>query len=332
MTLTKAAVYTKRGMIGFIALIILIILVSSSLRMWNDYQIAHRPKVEEKPEMKFGALPKIAFPNSNISSSNYSYTMDTVTGGLPETPKLAKIYFIPQSSVTLLAPDRASKLATNLGFPNNPEIVTPTKYRFTDEGNGKLTVDLTTGNFYFQRPIASSSANIFSNPFIDKDHVIGSFKNYLSSNGLLSDDIKTGRADVVFDGQSPAESKMAIASIWPQDLDKVPIVTTNPHQSLVKATVTTATDEINEFVEVHYTLRTIDKTTSSTYPLKTAEQALTDLKSGLAYIHNEPPNPQISISSIYLAYLEQEDYTPYLQPVFVFEGSGFTALVPASLK
>ena len=332
MTLTQASVWTKRGIVFLILSIILGIVASVGYKIWYQYELSHRPPVEEKPEVKFGTLPKVLFPSSNISSSNYSYSIDTVTGGLPQTPKLAKVYFIPQTGISLLAPDKAKRLAENLGFPNGQEILSQTRHKFTDNQNGSLTIDLSTGNFHFQRSVATDSALLQKIPFSDKDQVIGNFRSYLASKGLLIEDIQKSRAEVVFDSPSPVQSQTAQVSIWPSDLDNLPIVTANLHRGLIGGTLTQATDEKNKVTKVDYTFWSIDKTTFSTYPLKTAEQALSDLRAGLGFINTEPEKPQVSISSIYLGYLESEDYSPYLQPVFVFEGPGFSALVPAIAK
>jgi len=83
------------------------------------------------------------------------------------------------------------------------------------------------------------------------------------------------------------------------------------------------------FSKLTYTFWTVDQTSFATYPLKTAEEAYSDLVSGKGYISIIPDKPAVSISMVYLAYFEPEDYASYLQPVFIFEGPNFKALVPA---
>lgn len=338
MTLTQAANITRRGILISISLIILGAAGAIGYNIWHQRYLDSLPPVEEKPEMKFGTLPKLIFPSSNVSSSNYSYTLDTVTGGLPQTPKLLKVYFIPQSGISLLAPERSRNLAENFGFSIGPEVLSSTRYKFADDSGGQLLIDLTNGNFNFQRNSllknliengseknSTSSANL--NDFSSKEKIAADFKKFLLSKNLLTQELSSGRSNVLFDNGSNKES--ATVSIWPTDFDNLPIITSSFNQSLIRAKVNNKEEENDKYSEVNYTFWIIDKTTYSTYPLKTAEQAFSDLKAGLGFVSLEPKKPQVSISSVYLAYFESEEYSPYLQPIFIFEGPEFAAIVPA---
>lgn len=338
MTLTQAANITRRGILISISLIILGAAGAIGYNIWHQRYLDSLPPVEEKPEMKFGTLPKLIFPSSNVSSSNYSYTLDTVTGGLPQTPKLLKVYFIPQSGISLMAPDRSRKLAESLGFAIGPEVLSSTSYKFIDESGGQLLIDLTSGNFSFQRRMLlknliegksekESTSSISLNDFSDQSKIAADFKNLLLSKNLLTQDLSSGRSNVLFDNGSNKES--ATVSIWPTDFDNLPIITSSFNHSLIRAKVNNKEEENDKYSEVNYTFWIIDKTTYSTYPLKTAEQAFSDLKAGLGFVSLEPKKPQVSISSVYLAYFESEEYSPYLQPIFIFEGPEFAAIVPS---
>lgn len=327
MTLTQVAALTRKSVIALIILTVLGVGGSIGYQIWHQYYLSTLPPVEEKPEMKFGNLPKPVFPNSEISSSNFSYSLDTTTGGLPQTPKLLKVYFLPKSGVSLLAPEKSKKLAEILGFFSNPQTISPTEYKFSDENGESLLIDLTTGNFSFERQIATDSA--VSTVLPDQSQIVAMFKDYLVTKELLTEELKNGRSNVKFSGNSPSDSEMAEASLWPADIDEMPIVTASFKKGLVRGTITKIEDERNRFSQINYVFWPVDKTTSSTYPLKNPEQAFADLRSGKGFISIEPAKPKVSISSVYLAYYQSEEYSPYLQPVFVFEGPGFTALVPA---
>lgn len=332
MTLTQAATLTRRGIIVVIVLMILIISGTIGYNIWHKYYLSTLPPVEEKAEMRFGALPIPNFPTSSISSSNFSYSLDTTTGGFPQTPELVKVYFIPQTGVSLLAPERAKDQATKLDFDNNVEVLSQTQYKFKDDNNGILIIDLTTANFHLQRQLNLSDKNASGSASPEQfkqDQLINSFKSYLSSKNLLTAELQNGHAFVSYDKEFPDLSATAQVSLIPANFDNFPIVTSVFNEGMVKAIITKAEEEKNKFINVDYTFWSVDNTTFSTYPIKTAEQAFADLKSGLGFISLEPDKPQVSISSIYLAYFESEEYSPYLQPVFVFEGPHFAALVPA---
>ncbi|RJP47504.1 MAG: hypothetical protein C4584_00425 [Armatimonadetes bacterium] len=332
MTLTQAATWTRKTIIILILLIFTAIAGSVGYNIWYQHYLSTLPPVEEKPEVKFGVLPEIQFPPSGVSSSNYSYSVDTVTGGFPKFPKLIKVYFIPRAGVSLLAPERARQQAEKLGFTIGPEILSDTQHKYSDNREGELIMDLTTGNFFFQRPATSSAFTAESSTFYDQPQVVEMFKNYLRNKNLLNNFLANGRSNVTFNDDPPAEYSTADVSIWPTDIDKLPLVTAAFKHGLVEATVTKASEEKERFIRVNYTFWPIDDTTYSTYPLKTAEQGFDNLKSGQGFIAIQPEQAQISISSVSLAYFQPDEYSPYLQPVYVFEGPDFAALVPAVLK
>ncbi|MDO8638988.1 MAG: hypothetical protein Q7R43_05405 [Candidatus Daviesbacteria bacterium] len=328
MTLTQTAIITRRGIIIIIILMILTISGAVGYNIWYQYQLSTIPKFEEKPEMKFGILPKINFPPSKVTSSNYSYSLDTTTGSLPQTPKFLKVYFIPKSSITLMAPEKSIRLAQNLGFPNDPEILSTNVYKFTNDIGGAMIIDLTTGNFSFEQSnverIATNSAQA---NLPNQDKIIADFKNYLKDNNLLVEDLKNEKSLVQYNNGTAQNSITAKVSLFPINFDNLPIITPLFNQGLIKAEI--SGPEINQYPNLNYTFWVIDKTTSSTYPLKTADQVFAELKSGTGFVSIESKSPKVSIASVYLAYLETEEYTPYLQPVFVFEGPDFVGLVPA---
>lgn len=330
MTLTQAVVLTKKGFLGLLILIALGVASYTGYKIWYQYYyLPNLPPVIERPEMKFGTLPAVTFPPPTVTSSNYSYSLDTTTGSLPQFPTILKVYFIPQNNITLLAPDRAANLAVSLGFPDGPEIISPSEHRFTDGKGGRISINLTTGNFHFERPISTQSAAVKSDVLSNKDNLIKNFKGYLSSKGLLVSELDNGRNNVILPTNTSATTPTATVSLWPADFDKLRIVTSSFSEGLVKATIAPFENELQKYVKVDYTFWSVDQTTFSTYPLKTAQQAFDELKSGQGYITKQPPDPKVSLTSVYLAYYQTQEYSPYLQPVFVFEGQGFMALVQA---
>lgn len=335
LTLTQTARLTKRTLVGLTILGFLLLITFISYQIYYyKYYLPHKPPVEEKPTLLFGLLPPVNFPQSSVSSSNYSYSLATTTGGLPtDLPKLVKVYFIPQLGTTLLAPEKAQSLATSLLFPNGPDNTSTTQYHFSDSSGGQLTLDLNSGNFKFQRtasPSAEASSATRVNALLpDPTKIISDFKNYLSNKGLLKEDLKNGRSKVIYDNSSQADSQIATVSIWPSDLDKLQIVTPDPNIGLIKAVVTKFQDEALKYASLNFTYWGEDTKTFSTYPIKSANQAFTDLKNGQGVVVIEPKLPQVSLTSVRLAYYQSEQYSPYLEPIYVFEGENFMAYVSA---
>ena len=328
LTLTRTAKMTKTGIVFFGLIFLVLASAYTAYQIYYyQYYLPNKPAPIQKPEEKFSALPAPSFITSAVSSSNYSYTLATVTGGLPTVPKNVKVYFIPQLGTTLLASDKAKSLASSFGFNNGPKVLSQTQFEFDDDTNGKMTINLDTSNFKFAR-VASTSATL-SDSLPDQSKLASDFKDYLSSLGLMSDNLKNGRTKVVYNQADSQTSQTASISIWPADFDKLPLVTPTFSDGLVKAVINKSTDDVLKYQSLSYTYWSPDPNNGSTYPIKTPDQALADLKSGKGSIVIEPQNPQVAITSVYLAYFESDQYSLYLLPIYVFEGQGFVAYVNA---
>ncbi len=328
MTLTETARLTK--IIILMGAVLLVVSVSGwiSFQFWYyRYYLPNKPPVEVPPETKFGILPKPIFPLTSVSSSNYSYSLDTETGELPkDIPKLAKVFFIPQLGTTLLAPNKARSLATSLGFEIGPETISPTIYKFKDKQGGDLTIDINSGNFSFNRAVATPSAKVTEIP--DEGNVIESFKGFLSNRTLLKPSLQNGQVRVSYDNFSIKESKSAQISLWPEDIEGLKIVTPSFQKGLIQATLAWTGRDF-DYTSLNYIFWEPDQQNSSTYLIKSADLAFSDLKGGKGHVIVEPKSARASISSVYLAYYEPYEYSQYLQPVYVFEGDDFIGYVPA---
>lgn len=331
MTLTETAALTKKAFIFGIIFLILSGLTFAGYQYWyNHIYLPSLPIVEEKPENKFGLLPKLILPLNSTSSSNYSYTLDTETGSLPDKiPNLLKVYPVTPLSTDLLALDRAKALADKLDFKSGPEMLSSTQYRFTDQNRGEFLINLDTGNFKYTHHESSESAALQVNSqFLEDDRLNSDFKSFLSGKSLLKDQLQEGKTSPpVFEKAIKNESNFATLSIWQNDVDKLPIITPKFKFGLITATITKSSDEIYRFRTLDYTYWPIDLENPSTYAIITPDEAFSLLKSGEASVLIEPPAPKVSINKVYLGYFLSDEYLPYLQPVYVFEGNQFAAIV-----
>lgn len=320
MTLTQTAIIVKQVIVISIIALVLSIVSFIGYKIWYAYYLAHLPPVEEKPDTKFGALPELDFPKGSVSTSNFSYSLDTITGGLPKVgtdsgfEKIVKVYFVTQTFATLLSPDKSQALAEKFGILAPPDILSETKYKFTDK-NKTLLVNLDNGNFSYTKQ-ASISASLSLD---DDNKLVSDFKQILSNLGVLKDDLKNGRNKVT----------LSTISLWPAPIDKKSIFTADFNKSLVNATVLDRADRLDNYLTLHFTYYPIELSTFATYPIKTAEAAFDDLKKGKGVVIVEPPKPQVSVTSVSLGYYLSENYSPYLQPIYVFEGPNFVAYVAA---
>lgn len=328
MTLTQTAVITKQIVIISIVVFVLGITGFIGYNIWHAYYLAHLPVVEEKPDNKFGLLPLPDFPQKDVASSNFSYSLDTTTGGLPKIgidtgfEKIIRVYFVTQTFATLLSPEKSQALAEKFNISLLPEIISETQYRFRD-ADKTLLVDLNTGNFLYTAEATVSAGQRFDD--INDDKLISGFKRILSDLGVLTEDIKNSRSKVI-----RLENQTAQISLWPASIDEKLVYTPEYNKALINATVVGSADKLEHYLSLQFTYYQIDTSTFATYFLKTPEAAFEDLKLGKGVVVVEPKNPQVSISSVSLGYFLAENYSPFLQPIYIFEGENFVAFVRAT--
>lgn len=325
MTLTQTAILTKQVIVISVIALVLAIAGFIGYNIWHAYYLAHLPPVEEKPDIKFGLLPQLNFPKSDVSSSNFSYSLDTTTGGLPKIgidagfEKLIKVYFVTQSFATLLSPDRSQALAEKFNFSSPPEILSETKYKFQD-AEKNLVVDLDTGNFSYTKE-ATISAKSDQN---DDSKLVADFKQMLIFLGLFKEDLRDGRSKVI-----RLENQTAQISLWFAPIDKKSIFTADLNKSPISAEVTGSADKLENYRSLNFIYYPIDTSTFATYPLKIPEAAFDDLRTGKGIVIAVPTTPQVSITAVSMGYYLPDNYSPYLLPIYIFEGPGFVAYVDA---
>jgi len=122
-----------------------------------------------------------------------------------------------------------------------------------------------------------------------------------------------------------------------KDFDmKLPILYPHPPYSTMNFLVASGQGSAN-VVQANYNHQTVNlqpstpQASQAVYPIKTAQQAFDDLKSGKGYIASyNGTGGQILITNVFLAYYIGTAQQNYLIPVIVFQGqNGFFAYVPA---
>lgn len=333
MTLTQTAVITKNTIHISIIALVLGIVSFIGYRIWYANYLANLPPVEEKPDLKFGLLPKLDLPAADVSSSNFTYSLDTVTGNVPKFDKLIKVFFITKPYATLLSGEKSQILAKKFGFASKPQILSETKYLYRQEELKNMVVDLDSGNFIY-----TSLATPSAQEAVEDNKLISDFRSLLSEKGLSRNEISPGRTkvtpvkitdDKIVVSKTRADSNGYLLSVWPNPVDQKPIFTANPNKALINAVISPTAADLNNYISIEYTFWPVDNNTFATYPIKSGETALAQLKNGEGTIIIPPSTPKVSITAVYLGYYESEQYTPYLQPVYVFEGPDFVGVIPA---
>lgn len=339
MTLSQTAIITKQIITFTIIFLIVGIISFIGYKIWYAYYLAHLPIKEPVPDTKFGVLPSPNFPKTNVSSSNFTYSIDTATGNLPKLgidpgfDKIIKVYFITKSPATLLSSEKSQVLAEKLDINTPPQTLSDINYLYVKE-NKTLNVSLDSGNFFYTKEASPEAKETLD----DNNKLVSDFQNFLSSLGVLKPEFKKGPTRVILlkrDGNNwiqttlYSEAEAAQISLWQNSIDKKQLLTSDSNKSLVSAIVKKSASNLDDYLSLNFTYWPIDQTTFATYPAKTPDDALNDLKSGKGIVIVEPTKPQVSITSIYPAFFLSENYTSYLEPIYVFEGSSFVSYVSA---
>lgn len=331
MTLTQTANLTRKIIFVLILLLLFGTIGLIGYKIWFSLNNPTGSKIMI-PDTKFGILPSLNLPVGATSSASISYQLNMGPGGLPSFDTSAKVYFIPQPTAALTN-EKIADLAQKLNFNASPQIQN-NRYVFTEDRK-KLTVDSNLGSLLYEKEASAAAKN----PVVDNDTKLSQDAgDFLNNLGLLNEDFKKGRTKVTylnFNGDSVetaatnSNANGAEISLWPQNINNLPIVTANFKQALFFVRLTKSGRDLDNYLAISYLYYPIDKTTFSIYPLKTANEAYTALQAGQGVILLPTNKSSVSLTSMYLAYFESSNYSPYLQPVYIFEGENFVAMVPA---
>lgn len=337
MSLTFVA-YTSRNMIKIGG----VMLVSLAL-MWTViggaiklYRAANPPKVT--PTMRYGKLPAIVFPEKEIA--NKTFSKELPNDEFPKFPDQMKVYVIYRPDTAFLALEEDKQTAKSLGFVSEPREISSGVYEFVNNNlNQRLVMNVLEGNFTFKYPYESDQMVLSPESTLDKNNAINKAKSFLESANKLDEDLESGVTKTSFwkyeDGGLKSVTASSQANLIRVDFsrslldEEYPLLGKNPDEASVTVWVSGASVQAKQVVEASYKNVRIDRESFSTYPIKTVEQAWTDLTSGNYWPAKDSGQQQTAIRNVYLAYFEPVTLTNFLQPIFVFEGTDFVGYVPA---
>lgn len=330
--LTKTLVKWAVGIIGAILLIIIIFRVGKMVKEIIS------PTPPAPPTVKFGKLPKIQFPEKKIEGQ-FTYTIDTLTGALPTFPDRAKVFKMVPDRPDLLATQRAKDKVAKVGFKGNGVLVSENTYEWTDESPlaRKLVLNTLTSNFtltssFFTDPTILSAVNL---PDQNKAISIAqSFLTNMSSLPLNLDPQKTKatlfsiKNGTLVPSTSYSEAQILRVDFFQKDIEKMPLYYDNPNIPNISFLIGGGEND-PQIVQVNYIYQGITEE-NATYPIKTAQEAYSQLEKGKAYIASVNKPGQLSITNVFLAYYVGKERQEYLLPIIVFEGeNNFVAYVSA---
>ncbi|MBI4057859.1 hypothetical protein HY405_00890 [Candidatus Microgenomates bacterium] len=338
LDLTTAS-YWARKVIKFIILLIIAVIIGRILWLVGTkiYQ-AFFPQAPPEATIGFGKLPAIIFPLQE-STQKFTYKLETPTGELPKTPTILPVYVMPIPHSSLLALDQARVTIRKLGFDGTEERITDTIYRFKKRDfPTTLEMNIITGAFSVTYDLNADPRLTQTRPQTPNE-AITSARSILGIGGLLTEDLAespTTTEFIAYQGgkfvevSSLSEANFIRVDMFRQDYEKLPIVTPDRKANVWFLLLG------DKIIAGEYHYFPIDKSTSSTYPIKKAQDAWEELKNegGLvASVGKDQKGIDVVIRRIYLAYYDSDELQSFFQPVYVFEGDNdFSAYVPAITK
>lgn len=340
-TLTETAYYSRKiiywGTIGFVAFIILRILFSIII----SAIIRALPPPQPKPTNSFGKLPALVFPESASPSSTLTFSLQTITGEVPEASGTARIFFMPKSQVNLLSLSDAQTFVAHVGFTATPRKITDTVYRWVDPRNPLRTIqmDIVTRHFTYSYNFVHDLALFSEKEIPNPSQAANEALAFLQVLGINHPDVDTVKPEIQYlklrgnelvpaTSQSTADAVKVV--LFRKKYDGLPVLRDDRKGGVVSFIISGSRRVDRRILQVEYTYWPINPNSDAIYKLKTSEQMFAELKAGRAYFASLPQESQIMITSSYLAYFDSLSPQLFLQPIMVFEGeNNFMAYVGA---
>lgn len=339
LTLSQTTSLTKKiakwSAIIIASIIFLLILV----RVGKTLKEIIFPTPLPAPTVSFGKLPPIEFPtDSSTKQSNYS--IDTVTGTLPNFPDRARIFKIGKPIPDLLAFKKTGEKTARAGFSSSAIRILGNTYQWADYQSSalrKINVDIFTSQFSVSSAFLSDLLVISGVNLPDPNNAKLVARNFLLSLSFLYDDLdlektKTNlfsiNGSILVPATSISTAQIIEVDFFQKDIDKLPVVYPRINSSTMNILVGGGKNQ-PQVVKADFFHQNISSE-SGTYPIKTASDAFLELKNGNAYILSPSDNKDVSIRNIYLGYYMGNKEQNFLMPAVIFEGdNGFIAYVSA---
>ena len=350
-TLTEASVIARKvikfGAIGFVVITILWYL---GIALIKYYQAINPPPLAN-PTTDFGQLPKINFPES---VARPKLILELPTGGIPIFVDRMRIYSAPAKRSSFTDAEKGIEIAAALGFLFKPDQRTESNYIWTnqDQLNSKLDMNIINGHFVLSRQWQNNPALASMASFVSDKAVIMDTENYLSRVGLLSSDILGVEKVTYFkdDGGrligalSLSDADFVRLDLFRRNLDEIdpdsktkvviasyPFYRSDPNKGIVGVIVSGSNNLSDKVIGLEYGYNKIDYVNNGTYPIKTGEEAWSELEKGGGYVYRgESSLSEVKIRRVFLGYYDADISTGYVMPIYIFLGDqGFTAYVSA---
>ena len=293
------------------------------------------------PPASFGLLPRLNFKTLALDqTSTISYAVLLISPHLPTGPGQLPVYRIAPLRLSLLAEERASAQAKNLGF-TGPPTITEENYLW-QEDQAQLRIEKKSLNLFYNYNYRGRSdlfvpALIYSEgtalqigrQFLQEKGLLGGLEN--SKAHLQMFEYQSGTLIPTRDFRRAAAFKVDFA--FPP-VGEYPILTSPKNEGLVKILFTpnpVNRRAVGQVLQIQSIRWPVLWQQFSNYPLRTGKEAWEEFKNqaqGLIYLRDRQGNElgrgtkvkEFRLKEAFLGYLMTDQYQPFLQPIWVFKG------------
>lgn len=342
MTLTELTYNLRKSapfaILGFILLVVFFLVIQTGLKFYADKNRPTGPAIQQL----FGPLPPLTLQNAVAAPVGANFTLDNIEGRPTTSTDSARIYALTQEGARFSFLQTITLMAKAVGFDTqiSPHRLEGTKAIF-ENAQEKLTIDITNFNFEFEMKVADNPDLLVAGKFPQEDRIVEEARGFMTRMDKYTSDLAQGKTSVTYHHynkdtgdyekvDNPSFAEVAEVDFFKPDLEGFPVVA--PEFNYSQNYVVLMFDGDNSrVIKAGATQFPIDTTTVGIYPVKTGDQAWQELTDGKGYIVLPGKNDaQITIRSMFIAYLDPNLYQAYLQPVYVFLGDNdFVAYVPA---
>lgn len=340
MTLSEFSYYVRKfgpiAVVGFILFLIFYMVIQMIIG-----SITNRP-VQQVYQPPFGQLPPVEFTHSVDYPPTFSMTIDNIEGRPITATSSANIYFTPAPRTRFGYQQTIGFMARAVGM--DPEV---NQYSINDltatynDGIRTLNIDIQTFNFDFNLDL-TKVPTVFNETYIpDQNTIIEEAKSFLRQMNKFSPRMAQGSQNVIYlqydsatddfvVAADPLQANVVEVDFFQPDLGPFPLVSPKFYNSHNYVTMIFRQEGpliIN--AQVHNLEP--DFATGGVYPIKTGDEAWSELQNRLGTIVSPSKgSTDIIIRDMFLGYYDSDTYQPYLMPVYVFLGdNGFAAYVSA---
>jgi len=338
--LTRIAIITRKairyGIYGIIGIIIARSIILTGVKIYKHFF----PEPPPPPTVAYGKLPSVPFPTQE-ALSGYTFSLETATGELPTFAESVNVYFMPKPSSQLMSLDEAKAKAEDLGFDPSGAEVTETIYSFKgEEFPAELKISTVTGVFSISYSLTEDPSPLEKRPPAS-EVAAARARSFMSTAKILPKDLtgSTVPEPVKLENQkivgaaSLSDANFVKVHFFRKNYGDYPSLTSEPNKANVWFIVSGESQKEKQIIAAEYHYFSVDESESSTYPIKTAQEAWNEFQQGKAYIANlgtSSSGSNIVIRKIYLAYYDSGVVMDFYQPIIVLEGDkDFVAYVPA---